>query len=45
MYPIFYLLKGDYKVPGLGFMVQGLGFMAEGLGLRVWCLGSCVDNL
>ena len=36
MYPIFYLLKGDYKVRGLGFMVQGLGFMAEGLGLTVW---------
>ena len=40
---IFYLLKGDYRVVGLGFGVWGLGnfslglcwFRFQGVGLRV----------
>ena len=36
IYPIFYLLKGDYRGKGLGFTAgnQGLGFMVVKLRFR-----------
>ena len=38
IYPIFYLLKGDYRFQCFG--VQGLGYRDESLGVWVQGLGA-----